>query len=175
MKTPIHDPRRRLLLAAGAGLLLPAVARRPATAAAGPIEIGMAGTPNGSHVWFRPRGLLIQPGQTVRWINQEAGNVHTVTAYHPDNGKAKRIPDQARAWNSGYLMPGATFEMTFDTPGVYDYFCIPHEHAGMVGRIVVGEADIAVRPYPATDASLPAVALAGFPSVADILADGRVD
>jgi hypothetical protein len=23
---------------------------------------------------------------------------------------------------------------------VYDYFCIPHEHAGMVGRIVVGEA-----------------------------------
>ncbi len=23
-------------------------------------------------------------------------------------------------------------------PGVYDYFCMPHEAAGMVGRIVVG-------------------------------------
>jgi plastocyanin len=24
-------------------------------------------------------------------------------------------------------------------PGVYDYFCTPHEMAGMVGRIIVGE------------------------------------
>jgi len=24
-------------------------------------------------------------------------------------------------------------------PGVYDYFCTPHEMAGMVGRIIVGQ------------------------------------
>ena len=29
--------------------------------------------------------------------------------------------------------------MTLDRPGVYDYYCQPHEMAGMVGRIVVGE------------------------------------
>ncbi|MGZ3579256.1 MAG: plastocyanin/azurin family copper-binding protein, partial [Syntrophales bacterium] len=23
-------------------------------------------------------------------------------------------------------------------PGVYDYYCMPHEEAGMVGRIIVG-------------------------------------
>lgn len=175
MRMPAHEPRRRLLLTVGAGLLLPVACWRPA-AAADTIEVGMAGTPNGSHVWFRPRGLRIQRGQTVRWVNQEAGNVHTVTAYHPDNGQPLRIPDQAKAWDSGYLMPGASFEITFDTPGVYDYFCIPHEHAGMVGRIVVGdEVDATTLPYTQTDAALPAVAVAGFPSVADILANTRVD
>lgn len=33
----------------------------------------------------------------------------------------------------------ATFERVFAVPGVYDYFCKPHELAGMAGRIVVGE------------------------------------
>ena len=31
--------------------------------------------------------------------------------------------------------------MTFTDEGVYDYYCVPHEHAGMVGRIVVGDAE----------------------------------
>jgi len=30
-------------------------------------------------------------------------------------------------------------EHTFTIPGVYDYLCMPHEAAGMVGRIIVGE------------------------------------
>ena len=34
---------------------------------------------------------------------------------------------------------GATFEPVFTVQGVYDYFCKPHEMAGMVGRIVVGD------------------------------------
>ena len=28
--------------------------------------------------------------------------------------------------------------LRFTVTGVYDYFCIPHEEAGMVGRIIVG-------------------------------------
>lgn len=174
MKTLSHDPRRRLLLSAGAGLLLTATVSRRA-GAANEIEISMSGTPTGSHVWFRPRGLLIQPGQAVRWVNREAGNVHTVTAYHPDNGKPLRIPNEAKSWDSDYLMPDESFVIAFDTPGVYDYFCIPHEHAGMVGRIVVGEVDASVRPYAATDALLPAAAVAGFPSVDSILKDTQVE
>jgi hypothetical protein len=56
-------------------------------------------------------------------------------------------------------------------PGVYDYFCIPHEHAGMVGRIVVGSpgAD-AARP----DGDLPDAALKAFPPVEAILRQGIV-
>src|SRR5690606_42039096 len=55
----------------------------------------MAGTSTGSEVWFRPRGLRLRPGQAVRWVNRDAGNVHTATAYHPDNGKPLRMPPGA--------------------------------------------------------------------------------
>lgn len=173
MSAPAHDPRRRLLLGAGGGLLLAAVLPRPAVAGE-ILEIGMSGTPTGSEVWFRPRGLLLRPGQSVRWVNRDTGNVHTSTAYHPANGKPLRMPAGAKPWNSDYLLPGQSFTVVFDTPGVYDYFCLPHEHAGMVGRIVVGDAD-AARPYAGTDAQLPSAAVAGFPDVATILKRGRVD
>ncbi len=173
MSAPAHDPRRRLLLGAGGGLLLAAVLPRPAVAGE-ILEIGMSGTPTGSEVWFRPRGLLLRPGQSVRWVNRDTGNVHTSTAYHPANGKPLRMPAGAKPWNSDYLLPGQSFTVVFDTPGVYDYFCLPHEHAGMVGRIVVGDAD-AARPYAGTDAWLPPAAVAGFPDVATILKRGRVD
>jgi hypothetical protein len=36
------------------------------------------------------------------------------------------------------VKPGAHFDVTLTVEGVYDYFCMPHEAAGMVGRIVVG-------------------------------------
>lgn len=173
MRTFTHDPRRRLLLSAGGGLLLSAIVLRRADAA-DEIEITLSGTPTGSDVWFRPRGLLIQPGQAIRWVNRETGNVHTTTAYHPDNGKPRRIPEGAAAWNSDYLLPNESFAMVFEKPGVYDYFCIPHEHAGMVGRIVVGSADTSVRPYADTDTLLPAAAVAGFPEVGRIMKDTQV-
>jgi hypothetical protein len=34
---------------------------------------------------------------------------------------------------------GAHFEVTLTIEGVYDYYCMPHELAGMVGRIIVGK------------------------------------
>lgn len=167
------DLRRRLVLAAGGGAVLSAMLPLRARAA-GEIEIAMAGAGNGAHVWFRPRGLWLQPGQSVRWVNREAGNVHTVTAYHPANGKPLRMPEGAEPWNSGYLMPDESFVRAFDKPGVYDYFCIPHEQAGMVGRIVVGDADASGAPYAETDALLSAAAVAGFPGVADIVRNRQV-
>ncbi|WP_323012733.1 cupredoxin domain-containing protein [Castellaniella sp.] len=168
------DSRRRLILSAGGGLLLTATLLRRANAAS-EVEIAMAGTANGSQVWFRPRGLLIQPGQLVRWVNQDAGNVHTTTSYDPSNKKPQRIPDGAKGWNSDYLMPGQSFSMTFTVPGVYDYFCLPHEHAGMVGRLIVGTADTAQSPYAGTDAQLPAAALQALPSVVEILKGQPID
>lgn len=169
-----HDPRRRLLLSAGGGLLLSAALLRQADAT-DEIEITLSGTPTGSDVWFRPRGLLIQPGQAIRWVNRDTANVHTTTAYHPDNGKPLRIPNDAKSWNSDYLLPSESFVMTFKKPGVYDYFCIPHENAGMVGRIVVGETDASIRPYADSDTLLPEVAVTNFPEVASIMNNARVE
>jgi plastocyanin len=132
--------RRAVLQAGGlvlAGLAAPATLR-PARAG-GVVEIRLRSDTLGTHVWFDPIGVLIEPGQTVRWVN--AANVHTSTAYHPANdGHALRIPEAAEPWDSGYLVePGDSFEVTLRVPGVYDYFCAPHEIAGMVGRIIVGE------------------------------------
>jgi plastocyanin len=132
--------RRRELLKAGGALLAGAALPAAWLYAAPVVEIRMVSDEAGGHVSFDPIGLYIEPGQRVRWIN--VANVHTVTAYHPSNDNhALRIPEQAEPWDSGYLIePGASFERRFDVPGVYDYYCAPHEAAGMVGRLVVGHA-----------------------------------
>lgn len=174
MTSLIHLPRRRQFLLAGTGLLLTTMIGKR-LAAAGELQISMSGTANGSHVWFRPRGLRVKTGQIIRWVNDDVGNVHTVTAYHPGNGKPLRIPVSAKGWDSGYLMPGESFAWGFETPGIFDYFCLPHEHAGMVGRIVVGDAPLARTPYAETDSKIPELALSNFPAVDQILKETRVE
>jgi plastocyanin len=158
--------RRTFLAGAAAALALPARAD-------GPVDIALQGDPGGAHVWFDPAGLLVRPGTTVRWTNRDPGNAHTSTAYHPANfDRPRRIPPTARPWNSDYLMPGEAFEIMLTAPGVYDFYCIPHEHAGMVGRIVVGAVPADWRGWP--DGDLPAAALAGFPDARTIVAEGAV-
>ena len=132
--------RRAALRAGGlllAGFAAPAVVRSARAGAV--VEIRLRSDALGTKVWFDPIGILIEPGQTVRWVNE--ANVHTSTAYHPDNDRhALRIPRAAEPWDSDYLVePGDQFEVTLTVPGVYDYFCAPHEMAGMVGRIIVGQ------------------------------------
>ncbi len=101
--------------------------------------IKMDSDEDGSRVWFDPVGLFVRPGAKIRFVVHH--NTHTVAAYHPDNdGHSLRIPQKAKSWNSDYLVePGEQFEVTLEVPGVYDYYCLPHESSGMVGRIVVGE------------------------------------
>ncbi len=154
----------------GGGSLAAVLPLWPRVATAQPVvQIDMIGRADGSKVWFDPVGVLIAPGQTVRWSNRDKGNSHTATAYAPENDDhPRRIPDGAAPFDSDYLLPGDSFEMTFDVPGIYDYFCIPHEMAGMVGRIIVaGPGQTAFDGYP--DADLPEDVLQGFPAVSDIV------
>jgi len=147
----MRPSRREFLRAGGLALAGLGLASDRATAAAGllrdrsesraPLEvIEMRSDALGSRVWFDPIGLYVEPGTTVRWIVRD--NVHTTTAYHPGNDQhSLRIPEGATPWDSGFLVnPGDHFDVTLTVPGVYDYYCMPHEAAGMVGRIVVGEA-----------------------------------
>ena len=86
--------RRELIHAGGvwvACLAAPRLAR-----SASPVGIRMQSDARGEHVGFDPIGVLIQPGQTVRWTTESPGNPHTTTAYHPRNGKhSLRIPEAA--------------------------------------------------------------------------------
>jgi plastocyanin len=139
MKTQRGAAARRLLIACLAGVALFAA---PATAIAATVEVRLLQTRDGN-AYFDPAGIHIAPGDTVRWV--QISGFHSITAYHPRNDNHElRIPESAEPWDSDILQaqfpkPGATFEHVFTVQGVYDYFCKPHEMAGMVGRVVVGE------------------------------------
>jgi len=167
---------RRHVLRIGGGLLLAgSLLPRPA-ATAEVVEIRMQGNDDGSEVWFDPIGVLVQPGQTIRWTNRDPGNAHTATAYHPKNFEhVCRIPEGAEPWNSDYLLPNEAFAVTLTLEGVYDYFCVPHEQAGMVGRIIVShpvEAGAQPCEGAVTEAGsqpVPEPAQRAFPAVDEIM------
>lgn len=167
---------RREILGVGGGLAAALSLPLRAVLADEVTEIRMLGREDGSHVWFDPIGILIKPGQTVRWTNLNPGNSHTTTAYNPINfERPLRMPKAAKTWNSGYLLPDESFSVTFIEKRVYDYCCIPHEHAGMVGRILV------VTPAPdgwmemaGAEGDLPEEALRAFPTVDEIMANAVV-
>lgn len=149
----------------------------PAILRAGPLEvIEMRGTARGEKVWFSPYGLAVAPGTTIRFVNRDPGNSHTATTYHPKNyDRTRRIPQAATPWDSDFLLMDGSFEVTLTVPGVYDYYCLPHEMAAMVGRIVVGSPGDQGWEGQATDTDdLSPDVLAAFPKVEDILALGRI-
>ena len=136
----------------------------------------MRGSPRGERIWYDPVGLLVSPGTNVRFVNRDPGNSHTATAYHPANyDRKRRIPKAADPWDSDFLLPDEYFEITLTAPGVYDYFCLPHEMAAMVGRIVVGTpADAGWEGSSGDQSDVSEDVLAALPSVEKILSDGIV-
>ena len=174
---------RRQFLTSGGLLLAGLSAPLKARAQKGVVQIEMRSDEDGAHVWFDPIGVLVDPGTTIRWVIKQ--NVHTVAAYHPgNNNHSLRIPVTARPWDSGYLVnPGDHYEVTLRVPGVYDYYCAPHEHGGMVGRIIVGEASgpgakdfdyfKSLSPVPDWE-SVPVEAAKNFPSIQQIMSEKKV-
>jgi plastocyanin len=77
---------------------------------------------------FRPAERKIAAGDTVIWSFTNGG--HTTTAAR----------GQADKWNSGPATSeaGTTYQKTFNTPGRFQYICIPHA-SFMKGTIEVGE------------------------------------
>jgi plastocyanin len=87
---------------------------------------------------YVPEEVTISAGQTVVWTNTSS-MFHTVTndpALAQDRRHAQ-LPPEAQPFNSGSIAPGDVFQHTFEVPGTYVYFCIPHEAVGMVGKIIV--------------------------------------
>ena len=113
--------------------------------------------------FFDPANITVEPGTTVTWV-QSGNNPHTTTSYDG-------------LWDSGMIEGGSggTFSFTFEEPGTFDYFCIPHEQLGMIGSVTVtggtaSPASTATGTATAT-ASPTATALAdtGGPPIAPLL------
>ena len=64
---------------------------------------------------FIPAEITVKTGTTVRWVNTEKRQYHSV--WFKESGEPE--PE--------YFWPDETFERTFDTPGDYPYVCEPHE------------------------------------------------
>ncbi|WP_225336057.1 plastocyanin/azurin family copper-binding protein [Halomicrobium urmianum] len=96
--------------------------------------------------YFDPIGLYVEPGTTVRF--EITAGAHSATAYE------NRVPSDASAFDSGTISSGE-FEYTFEEPGTYDYYCIPHKSVGMVGRIVVGSPGGPAEDSPIPDGNVP--------------------
>jgi uncharacterized membrane protein len=96
--------------------------------------------------YFDPVGLHVDPGTTVRF--EIAAGAHSATAYED------RIPSDASPFDSG-VIPSGGVEYTFEEPGTYDYYCIPHKSGGMVGRIVVGSPGGPAEARPLPDGDVP--------------------
>jgi len=100
---------------------------------------------------FDPVGLHVEPGEVVHWVAEtdwslENGNPtgyiagdHTITAYSPVVSRQQRIPEGATPFSSPMIGVDVSWYYEFETPGVYDMYCGPHEDLGMVMRIVVGD------------------------------------
>jgi plastocyanin len=72
---------------------------------------------------FEPPELTIQAGDSVRWT--VASGRHSVTA-------------KDRAFDSDGLETGLSFERRFAEPGVFPYFCTPHDFMRATVTVVPG-------------------------------------
>lgn len=102
----------RLLLAAGLWLL-------PLLVTAATHEVAI------EKFAYQPQILTIKVGDSVRWVNHEKRQFHSV--WFAEQGEPE--PD--------YFFPGESYTRIFDKPGTFPYRCGPHPE--MTGTIIVEE------------------------------------
>ena len=93
------------------------------------VEVKM-GADNGM-LAFEPSKVTVKAGDTVKWVNNKL-SPHNVVFDSAKVKNADKINHKALLFS-----PGESFEVTFDEPGEYPYYCEPHRGAGMVGTVTV--------------------------------------
>lgn len=88
------------------------------------VDVGVQGA-NG-FFYFGPAAVAVSPNTTVTWRWTGRGGTHNVLS-------------TSGAFTSGQLVDdeGHTFTHTFSRPGVFRYFCSPHQSLGMKGAVFV--------------------------------------
>src|SRR5262245_27097468 len=84
---------------------------------------------------FPPSPVTIHVGDKVRWTCHIGSR--TTTSGKPG------MPN--RLWNSGVLIPGATFTHTFNSVGTFPYYCTQH---GQTSQVIVLSATPPPTPTP---------------------------
>ena len=79
---------------------------------------------NGNKMIFSEEIAKIEVGDTITWVPTSKG--HNVEMVSSPNGMKFRSKNSKKA------------SISFDTPGIYYYWCTPHKGMGMIGLVVVG-------------------------------------
>jgi alcohol dehydrogenase (cytochrome c) len=82
-------------------------------------DAGALGPP--AEYTYGPDRVKVAVGSTVTWTN-DGSLEHTAT-------------DQAGTFDTGPVQPGQSKAMTFNTPGIFTYFCQPHPW--MIAQVLV--------------------------------------
>lgn len=81
---------------------------------------------------FRPRELRVEPGRTVTWLNKD-DTPHTVTS--------GELTENATVWEfEESVESGNAVSYTFESNGLYEYYCSEHGKAEECGVVKVGDA-----------------------------------
>ena len=79
---------------------------------------------NGNRMVYSQEIVEIASGSTVKWVPTDQGhNVEIIASPNEMKFKSKN---------------GKETSITFETPGIYYYWCTPHKGMGMIGLVVVG-------------------------------------
>ncbi|MBX0288758.1 MULTISPECIES: halocyanin domain-containing protein [Haloarcula] len=90
------------------------------------VDVGVQA--NGGAYGFGPPAVIVDNGATVQWEWTGNGGGHNV----------KSDGDGPLDSGSPVSSSGVNYEHTFESDGIYNYICVPHEGLGMKGSIVVG-------------------------------------
>lgn len=83
---------------------------------------------------FDPKRVSVETGTTVEWTNDD-GVAHDVVN--------AQFHDAAEQWNFDEDLPaGATVSHTFESEGIYEYYCSIHGQSSMCGVVLVGGASL---------------------------------
>lgn len=80
---------------------------------------------NGNLV-FDPAEVNISAGESVHFVNNMLPPHNVIVEDRPDLGH-----------ESLAMLPGEEFDVVFNDPGDYTYWCEPHKGAGMIGHVHV--------------------------------------
>ena len=75
---------------------------------------------------FEPSEVTISAGDSIHFVNNVLPPHNVVVDGHPE------ISHTGLAF-----APGESFDVSFDTPGDYTFWCDPHKGAGMIGHVHV--------------------------------------
>ena len=104
-------------------LILVSLLSTPSLAAEVTIEM-LNKDANGNRMVYSQEIAKIEVGDTVTWLPASKGhNVEMISSPNDMKFKSKN---------------GKEAKITFDTPGIYYYWCTPHKGMGMIGLVVVG-------------------------------------